>query len=153
MYDRDTQRHQSSDSIYQSRTCQSISLIIAQRSVVMEFQPAIQSVFVPRGMISAWSLNSSIMFDNFFCPRWPTDYHMILARREWWNMSWSEKSSILSSFCLALQLLISIYRISPNKRAGRGGIKRTLTLVWFWWNSQCGLKNTLTLVGKIKKYN
>ena len=38
-----------------------------------------------------------------------------------------------------------IYRISPNKRAGRRGRKRTLNLVSFQWNSQGGLLNSLPL--------
>ena len=38
-----------------------------------------------------------------------------------------------------------MYRISPNKCAGRGGTKWTLTLIWFPWNWPCDLLNTLTL--------
>ncbi len=40
------------------------------------------------------------------------------------------------------------YRISTNKRARRGGRKRTFILVWYWWKSRYGLLNTLTLSGK-----
>ena len=35
------------------------------------------------------------------------------------------------------------YCISPNKRVGHGGRKRTLILVWFRWNSWCDLLHTL----------
>ena len=37
------------------------------------------------------------------------------------------------------------YRTSPNKRAGHGGWKWSLNLVWFQWHWLCVLQNTSTL--------
>ena len=45
---------------------------------------------------------------------------------------------------------LPVYHISPNKRAGCGDRKWTLSFVWFQWNLRCGHLHTLKYVLKIR---
>ena len=65
----------------------------------------------------------------------------------------SEKLSIVNTRRLMQSIgrwpLDHRYRISLNKRAGRGGRKQTPTLVWLQWKWQAQPLNTLALSGEI----